>query len=344
MTVATLHNPEMRRGIILGNILKHAIHVSTIEGSGDVYKQPLKSGDRVIFRQVVPFGATTSAPNTFSTTAAAHLMQEGVNPGVESLQTLDVECTVQKYGAAYGYTEKQKSLGEDDLPAWMEEQLGERLGLVRELVYIAALDASTNRFYSGGTTRATVDEPVTRNLVDRITRSFDAAHAQYVKSVIKPSVNIGTSSVQDAYLAYGHTDMRQDIEAIAGYIPVKDYGTMQKAHDKEIGAVGAMRFILSPDFPKVIDAGAAIAGTSNISTTGTSADVYKLYVCAKNWWGHCAFRGLDAIDFTHLTPSMKDKSDFTGERGYVAGTFYDCALITNQGWGAVAECTVSTLT
>src|SRR5688572_7691456 len=119
MTLATYSSPAQRIGKIKGQILKHAVHTATVEISGEVYKQPVQMGDTVIFRQVVPFGATAANPNTFSTTAAAHLIQEGFTPPVENITILDTEVQVQKYGALYGYTERQKSLGEDDVPSWM---------------------------------------------------------------------------------------------------------------------------------------------------------------------------------------------------------------------------------
>ena len=257
----------------------------------DAVASEFKAGDTVIFRQVVPFGATAAAPNTFSTTAAAHLIQEGFTPPAESISILDTSVQVQKYGALYGYTERQDSLGEDDVPSWMEEQLGERMGLVRELVYIGALQGGTNRFYSGGTTRATVASPVTLNLINRVTRSLANNHATFMRGVMAASANYGTQSVQKSYLAFGSTDLQQDIEAIPGYKAIADYGQMKPAHEMEIGCVGSVRFILNPDMPKVIDSGAAIAGTTNLSTTGTSADVYQLFVVAKDAWGHTAFRG-----------------------------------------------------
>jgi N4-gp56 family major capsid protein len=344
MSLATYASPAQRIGRQKGAILKHALQVSTVEISGEVYKAAPKAGETVVFRQVVPYGATAAAPDTLTVTAAANMIQEGVTPPVESLIILDTEVTAAKYGALYGYTERQEALGEDDVPAWMEEQLGERLGNVREKVYIGALQQGTNRFYSGGTTRATTDEPVTLNLINRITRSLAGNHAKFVRGVMAASPNYGSQALQATYLAFGHTSLQQDIEAIPGYKAKADYGTMKVAHEMEIGCVGSVRFILSPDMPYVADSGAAVAGTTNYSTTGTSADVYQLFVIAKDAWGHCAFRGLDAIKLHHLKPGQVDKSDPTGERGYVSGTFYDCAVVTHNGWCAVAECTISALT
>ena len=263
MATATYASPAQRIGRIKGQILKHAIHSAILEISGETYTQPVKQGDTVVFRQVVPFGATAASPNTFTVTAATHLIQEGSTPPAESLVILDTTVQVQKYGALYGYTEKTESLGEDDIPSWMEEQLGERLGLVRELVYVGALQGGTNRFYSGGTTRLTTDEPVTLNLVNRVTRSLAANHGKFVRAATSASVNYGTVALQKTYLAFGNTDMQQDIELIPGYKAVSDYGKMATAHEMEIGSVGSVRFILSPDMPKIIDAGAAIAGVAS---------------------------------------------------------------------------------
>ena len=344
MPIATYGSPSQRIGRIKGQILKHAIHVATVEISGEIYTQPVKMGDTVVFRQVVPFGATAAAPNTYTTTAAAHLMQEGVTPPAESLVILDTTVQVQKYGALYGYSEKDDSLGEDDIPAWMEEQLGERMGLVRELVYIGALQGGTNRFYSGGTTRVTTAAPVTLNLVSRITRSLAANHAKFVRAAVSSNGNYGSVALQKTYLAFGNTDLQQDIEAIPGYKAVSDYGSMKVAHEMEIGCVGSVRFILSPDMPKFIDSGSAIAGTTNLSTTGTSADVYQLFVIAKDAWGHTAFRGLSAFKYNHIPVGKVDKADPTGERGFCSTTFYDAGVVTNNGWLAVAEVTISVLT
>lgn len=342
MVMSTYSSPAQRIGRIKGQILKHAIHTSTVEISGEIYTQPVKMGDTVVFRQVVPFGATAAAPNTFSTTAAAHLIQEGSTPPAENMVILDTSVTVQKYGALYGYTEKEDSLGEDDVPAWMEEQLGERMGLVRELVYLGALQGGTNRFYSGGATRATTSEPVTLKLVNRVTRNLAANHGKFVRAAVSSSGNYGSVALQKTYLAFGHTDLQQDVEAILGYKAVADYGQMKVAHEMEIGSVGSVRFILSPDMPKVIDSGAAISGTTNQSTTGTSADVYQLYVIAKDAWGHCAFRGLSSFKYNHIPVGAVDKSDPTGERGYCSTTFYDAGVVTNHGWLAVCDVTVKT--
>ncbi|MFA7269930.1 MAG: N4-gp56 family major capsid protein [Sterolibacterium sp.] len=343
MSGVTYNDPGQRRGTILGQVIKHALFVSTLEISGEVWKQPLHMGDTVIFRQVVPFGATAAAPDVFSTTAAANLIQEGNTPAADTLKMLDTTVQVQKYGCLYTYTERQANLGEDPMPDWMTEQVGERLGLVRELVYGAALQGCTNRFYAGGTTRATVDEVLTLNLLDKITRSLRGNHAQFVRKTMKSSQMYGTVSLAPAFLDFTHTDAQRDIEQIAGYAPVSDYGQQERVHEMELGKVGSHRFVVSPDIPKFINA--ATSGTlGNLkSTGGTYADVYQLFTIAKDAWGHTAFRGLDAVDFNHIPWNKKEKVDPTGERGYVSGTFYDAAVVTRHGQMAATDFAVTNL-
>jgi N4-gp56 family major capsid protein len=95
--------------------------------------------------------------------------------------------------------------------------------------------------------------------------------------------------------------------------------------------------------PKIIDSGASVGSTGLKSTGGSSIDIYQMFTIAKDAWGHTAFRGLDAFDFSHIPVGQKDKSDPTGERGYCSGTFYDAGVVTNHGWMALTEFGVTDL-
>jgi hypothetical protein len=285
-----------------------------------------------------------AAPNTYTTTAAANLIQEGVTPPAESITILDTTVQVQKYGALYGYTERQESLGEDDVPELDGRAIGRapgpraRAGLHRRRAGQHEPLLQRRHHACHGVAAGDL------NLVNRVTRSLANNHAVFMRGVLAPSANYGTSSIQKAYLAFGTPTCSRTSRPSPATPAVKDYGSMKPAHEMEIGAVGSVRFILSPDMPKVIDAGAAIAGTTNLSTTGTLADVYQLFVMAKDAWGHTAFRGLDAFKYNHIPVSKADKSDPTGERGYVSATFYDAGVVTNHGWMALCEVAISALT
>jgi N4-gp56 family major capsid protein len=217
------------------------------------------------------------------------------------------------------------------------------MGLLREMIKYGVLKGCTNAFYSGGTSRATVDEKVTVNLLARMTRNLQANRAGMITSVLAPSTNYDTSAIQAGYLVFAHTDLEYDIENLPGYVPSSKYGSKKLAHPDELGSVGRYRFVLSPELAPYADAGAAIAGTDLLSTTGTSADVYPLIVVGEDAWGDVALRGSKSFDMTFIPHTVKEKSDPHGQRGYVGAQFWSAAVITNGGHMAVGEVAITSL-
>ena len=80
------------------------------------------------------------------------------------------------------------------------------------------------------------------------------------------------------------------------------------------------------------------------STTGTNPDVYPFIVAGEMAWAQVTMRSIDGLDLTWIPPGQKDKNDPLGQRGYVGATHYHAAKITNQGWMAVIEAGVASLT
>lgn len=347
MPTFTYASPEGRVNEVKGEILGHAIPREVLGITGQHKSIPKNSGDNVTYRRYLPHGgATTSATtiNQWTVTLAAHATQEGVTSSADTLTPQDISVALTQYSCLYMYTDKTADMYEDDIPAEMKKLTGERMGLVREMVRYGALKACTNKFYSGGTTRATVDEVVSTNLLARISRSLLANRADLVTRVLAPSANFNTSAVEPGFLAFCHTDCEYDIRQLPNFVEAASYGTRKTVHPMELGSAGRFRFIVSPELGSVADAGAAVAGLGLASTTGTSADVYFLIVVAENAWGEVALRGKDSFDLTDLRPGNKDKSDPQGQRGYIGAKFYSAAKVLNDGWMAVAEVAVSSLT
>ena len=329
-----------------GEILKHALHVECLGITGQNKKMPKNNGDTVVYRRWLPYGATSTNANTQnrpSVTANLHLITEGVTPAADTLTPVDVQVTLQQYGVLYSMTDKTVDLYEDDVPAEMKKHTGERVGLLREMIRYGALKGCTNAYYSGGTSRATVDGIISINLLGKMARNLQSNHAMPITQILSASANFNTAPVQAAYLVFCHTDLEQDIEKLDGYKNVSEYGTRKPVHPNELGSVGRFRFIISPELAPYADSGGAVAGLGLTSTTGTSADVYPVIVCGEDAWGDVALRGKESIDPTYLPPSLKDKSDPHGQRGYIGATFYSAAIMLNNGWAAVAECAVTDL-
>lgn len=327
---------------LAGEIIGHAEATEVLTGACDNISMPKNKSENIIVRSWVPYGGTVSAPNTFTVDAQKHITQEGVTPPADTIVARDITFTLKQYMALYAFTDKQYDLYEDDVAAAMKEQTGERMGLVREMAIYGEMKACTNKFYAGGTTRATVDEAISKNFMQRIVRSLKAAHAKKLRPEISGSVVVGSGSVEASFVAYCHTDCEQDIRALPGFTATVDYGSKQLVSEQEIGTCEGVRYVLSPDLASIADSGAS--GTSGLySTTGTNVDVYPVIVMAKDAFAQVNLRGRTALDPIWLPPSMQSKSDPGGQRGYVGAKFYHAAGVKNNGWMAVGEVAVSDL-
>ena len=140
---------------ILGQMLKHAMHVEVLAKSGDMKTMPRNKGDTVIYRRWLPYGASKDSPeynniNRPFVDPDEHRITEGVTPRADDIEYHDVQTTVEQYGCAYQYTDKTAMLYEDNVPQHMVQQCGERMGLLKEMLAYGTLRACPNRFYAGG--------------------------------------------------------------------------------------------------------------------------------------------------------------------------------------------------
>lgn len=335
-----------RVGKLRGEILKHAVPKEVLGITGAHHKLPENESDTIIFRRYIPYGGASTnstTQNDWSVDPAAHETQEGVTPNADTMQAVDITVTIRQYSCLYMYTDKTAKLYEDDIPSAMKKQTGQRMGLLREMIKYGALKGCTNKFYSGGTSRSTVDEVVSDNLLSKIARSLLGNRAELVTEILSASGNFNTAPVEAAFLVFCHTDMEHDIRALPDFKTTAEYGSRKTVHPMELGSKGRFRFVISPELDPIVDAGAAVAGLGLKSTTGTSADVYPMIVVAEESWGDVALRGVNSFEETNLPPDRKDKNDPMGQRGYIGAKFWSAAFVQNDGWMAVAECAVTDL-
>ena len=329
-----------------GEILRHAVPVEVLGTTGMQKQMPENNGDTVVFRRWLPFGGVDNAwitVNNVQTFEQDHRLAEGITPSADTLTPVDISATLVEYGVLYSVTNRSVDLYEDDIPAEMKKQTGERVGLIREMVRYGVLKAATNKYYAGGTTTATVDETITINLLRKVTRDLLNNHAKQITQVLSPSPNFATTSVEAGWLVFCSTDMESVIRDLPGFKHIADYGQRKVINENEIGSVERYRFILSPELAGYADSGAAIGTTGLYSTTGTLIDVYPVLVAAEDAWGQVALRGVNSMDPTWIPPKTKDKNDPLGQRGYIGASFYHTAVMLNQGWFAVIECGTNSL-
>jgi N4-gp56 family major capsid protein len=348
----TMHTFALTPGRInkyKGEILQHAVPMECLSKAGRQVRYPKNQSDTYVARRFLPYGATATDANTINrffvngtgdrgnVITQAHLVQEGVTPAPDSITPQDVTVVMQQYSCLYGFTDKTFDMYEDDIPAQMTKQIGERVTFVNELICYGALKAGTNAYYGGtGTTRATVNGGLSLNLLRKITINLAANHGKMVNSVLGASNKYGTDPVAAGWTVYAHTDLEPDIRDLPNFTPAEKYASGSPM-ENELGKCERFRFILSPDLPAYQDAGAAIGSTGLYSTTGTSIDVYPFIVTAADAWSQVAVRGKDVLDPTYLPPGQKSKSDPHGQRGYAGTMWWKAIMVENNGWMAVGN-------
>lgn len=329
---------------IKGETLAHAMPVEVLALGCKMKKMPKNQGDNITYRRWLPYGAAATNANTQNrpaVNAAAHILSEGVTPTADQITPVDVNVQIQQYGCVYSYTDKAAELYEDDIPEEMKIQVGERMGLVREMIRYGSLKACTNVMYAGGTSRLTVDEPIGLNVLRRMTKTLKANHAKKKTKILAASPNYDTAAIQGGYLVFVHTDAQPDVEDLPDYVPVAKYGNRSPVSPEEIGSCGEYRFILSPELASYAAGGAAVGATGLVSSNATNIDVYPFIVMTEEGAFDVALRGMDSFNLTHLPHTQKDKSDILGQRGYVGASFWSAVLVTNNGWMGVIEAGVT---
>lgn len=328
---------------IKGEILAHAMHVEVLSLGCSMKKMPKNQGDNISYRRWLPYGATSTNANTINrpaVTASAHLLSEGATPAADTLTPVDVNVVIQQYGCLYSYTDKLAELYEDDVPAEMKTQVGERMGLLREMIRYGEMKNCTNVIYSGGTTRATVDEAISLNNLRNMAKTLLANHAKMKTRVLGSGPNYDTSAVEAGFIVFCHTDLEPDVRDLPGFVPVAKYANKSPLSPHEFGSVERFRFIGSPELAPVTNAGAAV-GSTGLVNTGTNVDVYPTIVCAEDAVFDIALRGMDSFNVVHLPHTAKDKADPLGQRGYVGASFWSAAKVVNNGWMGIIECGVT---
>lgn len=299
--------------------------------------QPLICLEKFAQAKTLPSNSTKSMNfrryNALSLATTA--LTEGVTPTGKKLTYTDVTITLSQYGDVVEHSDVVEDTHEDPILKETMGILGEQAAQTIETIRFYALRAGTNKFYANGTARTDVNTALTATIQKKIVRAFKRQNAMVFTSVIKSTPSFNTEAVLPSFIGYCHTDLENDIRAMAGFIDVKDYGGGTKVFEGEVGAVGPVRYILS-NIPTAYADGGGAKG-SMVSTSGTSADVYPVIFMAKNSWATVALKGAFAIEPSFINAGQKTKDDPLGQRGYAGWKTMQGALILNDAWLAVAE-------
>ena len=336
MAVTTSTSVSPSKGTVIyfeREILKHAGPVEVLDKFAMMKSMPKNKGTAIEFRR----------PNVFS--AATTPLTEGVTPSSTAFTYAVVQATLRQYGQVGEITDVIEDTYLDPVLNDLSVQLGENVGRTREALTFGVVKAGTQVEYANGTARTDVNTTVTLNKIRACVRTLQQQKAMMITRAVDPGPDYATFGVEPGYVAIGHTDLAHDIRNIAGFVPCVSYGSRQKIHEREFGSTEDVRFILSPDLTAFADGGGTKAGsgTTMVSTSGTSADVYPLLIVGKEAYGVVALKGMGAVEPTIIPVGQKTKDDPLGQRGYAGWKTWHVAKILNENWIVRLECAATDL-
>lgn len=289
---------------------------------------PTRNTKSTVFRR---YNALDNTPNTLT---------EGVTPTAKKLTKTDIPATLVQYGDLVTLTDVVMDTHEDPVLSETVDILGEQAGQMIEKVHYGIARAGSNVFYANGTQRDHVNTPITRALQRRVTRALTRQMARHLTKIGSSSPDYGTQAILPAFIAICHSDVENDIRDMPGFKDVADYGSAQPMQG-EIGSVEKVRYLCSPIYDPWVDAGGAYAGsgTSMISTTGTSADVYPILFFGADSFALVPLKGKASLTPMVVNPKPSD-SDPLAQRGHVGWKAMTTGVILNDLWCARVECAV----
>lgn len=301
-------------------MLEHARPIIVLSDYGQSKPMPKNKAEQVKFRRPVPYVVSTTQ------------LTEGVTPASHKTSYVDVPATMGQYGDLAEITDRVHDLAEDPVLRDMSVLSGEQAAETIEMVTWGVIKAGTNVVYgaSADTARSDVNDPISLTAQRTCTRFLKNQRGRKVTSKMSSSVQYGTEPVDAAFIAFGHTDLEQDIRDMPGFVPCEKYGSM-KALPQEVGKVEDVRYILTPLLEPFESAGSTTLN-GMVAVDSTNVDVYPVVVIAKEAYGLVPLRGAGAIHPTVLNPGTPSKSDPLGQRGYVGWKTWFVSVILNQAW------------
>lgn len=198
--------------------------------------------------------------------AATTPLTEGVTPAGSQMSVTDITATVAQYGDFVTYSDVVDYESQDATLTEFAEVLGDQAGDTLDQLARDILAAGTTVTYVGQVARnaITTSNLITATEVRKMVRTLKNNKAKRVTRMIAASTDVATEPVAQAYIGIVSPDTTYDLQDETGWVPVEKYSAAMKIMDGEVGKLGDVRFVETPN-AKVF----AGAGSGAIDVHGT---------------------------------------------------------------------------
>jgi len=222
---------------------------------GQVRDIPQNSGTSTIkFRRYGNLAAATTA------------LTEGVTPAGSQMSVTDITATVAQYGDFVTYSDVVDYESQDAVLTEFAEVLGDQAGDTLDQLARDVLAAGTTVVWVGQSSRGaiTASNLITATEVRKMVRTLKNNKARRVTRMVAASTGIATEPVAQAYISIVSPDTTFDLQDETGWVPVEKYSAAMSVMEGEVGKLGDVRFVETPN-AKVFEG----AGASSIDVHAT---------------------------------------------------------------------------
>lgn len=208
-------------------------------------------------------------------------LTEGVPPPGQQIVVSDITVNLKQYGDYVTISDKVTFITKSPTLNYNTELLAQQMGETHDLIIQDAMAATPSVYTcTNGTNGKVVNGSACTEIsqldVQMITRNLRKASGKMFTPLVEGQNKVGTSPVEKAYWALGHTDTSIDLRNIPQFLHTSQYPMQKTVMDAEWGSLEGARFLLSPLFQMT----QGTASTANSAVT--NPNTYQTYFSAQN--------------------------------------------------------------
>ena len=226
----------------VAKMLDHAQPLLVLEKFALTQALPKNKGLNIKWRRPIPFDVSPTA------------LTEGVTPVPTVMEYEDVSATISQYGGWVGFTDVIQDTHEDPVLNDMSTLCSEQAASTKEALVWSVIRGGTSVIYSGvATSRATVVATIVDDELRSAQRILKTNHGKHITSMIGATSNIATEPVAPAFLAFGHTNLEQDLrDALVHDQLCLEYQPIVSTKTDTVTGVEALMRWNHPDFGRLV--------------------------------------------------------------------------------------------
>ncbi len=335
-------------GNIIGNT--QAIFLNTVyadEAAGNTAKATYDAtpeGIEAIANNVSPdvFVVTTGGGNLYGSSRSVGDVVSAMptlNEGADNVNRVGVtqenfEATLFRRGAYNMYTDEVALFSSQDMQMEYRTKLARlAIEMKDDDTQLGMLAAAGVRFY-GGTATSLVTmgtggevAGVTYDLIRKVVKRLKINLAQRNTEMITGSTKFGTTPINRAYYGITGPDVVYDLEAVAEFRAIHEYGYASNLAQGEIGSIHECRFI-ETNRAMMYEGGGADSGTNTngYANDGSNFNVYPIIFPTKGSYATVGLQGKGAINFKAKAPGAISDTDTYGVKGIFSFNYFFASL------------------